>query len=283
MGSGSGGVAWAACSSAGLSCRSYATSAARRGRGCPAACCAASPSIAPMIANRSRASSWVSGATVSRCSLPRPTPTMYPSCCSRCSALRTGVRLTPSRSAMSLSITRDPGASRPHTINSRSCWYARAMRSPRATRVRRATEAGRLPLEARPTHHAPWLRPRVPPVPHHLDPVHEHVAHPHRELIRLLVGRAVADRGRVAQHDAGVHSLAQPAAVSDRQPLRHGPGHLADRILQGEHLLLAHEATEDAGVVPVRARVSHPPLHAVGIEARRVGAEFQPRLPELQR
>src|SRR5437773_2927877 len=54
---------------------------------------------------------------------------MYPSCASRSSAARTGVRLTPSRLASSVSISRAPAARRPPTINSRSRRYVAETRS----------------------------------------------------------------------------------------------------------------------------------------------------------
>src|SRR5687767_12145343 len=52
-----------------------------------------------------------------------------PSCRKRCSASRTGVRLTPSTSASGPSAMRAPGGKRPCTIISKSCSYARLIRS----------------------------------------------------------------------------------------------------------------------------------------------------------
>ena len=58
-------------------------------------------------------------------------------------------------------------------------------------------------LGARPpwaAHRLPRCRARVPPVAPDGDAVHEHIAHAHRELVRLGVRRPVGDRGRV-EHD----------------------------------------------------------------------------------
>lgn len=57
---------------------------------------------------------------------------MYPSWRSRSRAARTGVRLTPVNVAISLSMSRLPGARRPRTIRSRSCSYTLTAPSPRA-------------------------------------------------------------------------------------------------------------------------------------------------------
>src|SRR5437773_2630166 len=46
---------------------------------------------------------------------------------------------------------------------------------------------------ARPAERLPWLGTDHYAVLHHRHPVHEHVPHPDRQLVRLLEGGAVAD------------------------------------------------------------------------------------------
>ena len=124
-----------------------ASRSASAGRpGSDAAVCAASPSRCPTMRMISRPSSCVSGATMRRWSCPRPADETNPSCCSRCSALRTGVRLNPNRSATARSAMRAPGGRCPRQSGravpdrrARPCRTARRLR-PKA-RSRWAAEA----------------------------------------------------------------------------------------------------------------------------------------------
>src|SRR3954468_19611224 len=79
-------------------------------------------------------SSWTSarvrGATVSRDCCAPGLPVTNPSCCRRCNASRTGVRLTPRRVAISVSMMRLPGDRSPCTIRSRRRTYPCSGRDP---------------------------------------------------------------------------------------------------------------------------------------------------------
>ena len=105
----------------------------RRSAGSDAASRAANPSRWPTMRNNSRPSPRVSGVTISRWSPARPTEATKPSCCRRCSALRTGVRLRPIRATTARSATRAPeavgrrrSACAAHYKRARRCRPARA-------------------------------------------------------------------------------------------------------------------------------------------------------------
>src|SRR5207248_835671 len=78
------------------------------------------------------------------------------------------------------------------------------------TSAPRNSHSGGLPPRPRtpgPKTTRPGFAPVCTPSRKHRHPVHEELAHPDRQLVRLLVGRTVDDRRRVEQHDIGVHPL----------------------------------------------------------------------------
>ena len=78
-----------------------------------------------------------------------------------------------------------------------------------------------------------------------------------RVLVRLGVGRAVLEIGRVEDRDVGPPPFLQQAAVLEPQRRRGSAGHLAHRNLQRQQLLLVHVMAEDAREGPVKARMRH--------------------------
>ena len=90
---------------------------------CGTASSAASAWTAATTGNASRVSRrWIGATCVKRCGAVSTSP----SCSSRFSASRTGVRLSPSHAHSSWSRSRSPGASVPSTIASRIVEYARS-------------------------------------------------------------------------------------------------------------------------------------------------------------
>src|SRR5215813_7871603 len=61
------------------------------------------------------------------------------------------------------------------------------------------------------------------------------------ELPRLLEGRAVDHRRRVEEHEVGLHPGRDLSAIREAHAARRQRRHLADRLLEREELLLAHE------------------------------------------
>src|SRR6267378_5894918 len=102
--------------------------------------------------------------------------------------------------------------------------------------------------------------------------------------MRLLERGAIDDRRRVEHDDVGIETLGEHPTVADRQARRDGPRHLAHRVFQADDALLADVAAEDARIGPVRTRMHGPAgTDAVWIVPAGVGADLDPRLPELQR
>jgi len=85
------------------------------------------------------------------------------------------------------------------------------------------------------------------PVAQHLHAVHPHVSHAGRQLVRLLGRRDVDDGLRIEHHHVREHALAQQAAVAETQSQRHARRHLADRILEREHM----RSIESMSVTPM--------------------------------
>ena len=69
---------------------------------------------------------------------------------------------------------------------------------------------------------------------------------PRRVLVRLLVGRVVDDRRRVEHRHVRRHARTQQAAIVLVHLGGIRRGHLADRLLHRDHLLVAHVAPEHA-------------------------------------
>jgi hypothetical protein len=76
--------------------------------------------------------------------------------------------------------------------------------------------------------------------------VDDDVADAFRQLRRILVGRAIDHGIRIEDRDIGGHSRRDEPAIDHPDRVRRQRRHLADRILPGEHALLANIASEDA-------------------------------------
>ena len=96
-------------------------------------------------------------------------------------------------------------------------------------------------------------------------------------LVRPLERREVADRRRIEDRDVGLHPFAQDAAIGEADPLRGKRRHLADRVLERDHLQLPHVAAEHAReravAARMRARLAEDRHLPVGPDHRRRMAE----------
>ena len=77
---------------------------------------------------------------------------------------------------------------------------------------------------------------------------------PTGELLGVGARGGRADRARVENHDVGDEAVAQQAAVAQTQPLRGKRRHLADRLRQAQHALVARELAQDDREAAVGAR-----------------------------
>ena len=99
-----------------------------------------------------------------------------------------------------------------------------------------------------------------------------------RELVRIGVGRAVAEILRIEDRDVGAIAFLQQAAVRELERARGRAGHLVDRQLQRQRAALAHVMVDDARERAVEARVRHALAdRAVGRDAIAVGADQRER------
>ena len=73
--------------------------------------------------------------------------------------------------------------------------------------------------------------------------------------MRLLVGRRVADGRRIEPRNIGLHPWTQHAAIGQPQARGGEGGHLPDRILQRQHVLVADVDGQHAGESAVTARM----------------------------
>lgn len=85
--------------------------------------------------------------------------------------------------------------------------------------------------------------------------VHEHVVHSNRELVRIRERRLVGDLVGIEDNNVCPHALLEHTAIAQTHALRRQRGELADRILQGEQMLLADELAKDSRKRPVRPRM----------------------------
>ena len=98
----------------------------------------------------------------------------------------------------------------------------------------------------------------------HPVPIDPDIAHADRKLVWIGEGGAIADGFRIEDHHVGVETSLQKTAIANAQPRRHGPAHLADRVFQGEHLLLAHILAQHARVGAIGAWMHGSQRHAPG-------------------
>ncbi len=93
----------------------------------------------------------------------------------------------------------------------------------------------------------------------HDDPVDEH-RRPRaaRVLVRVGVGRAVFEICRVEDRDVGPEAFLDEASVPQPQRLRCRSGHLANRLLERQKVLLMDVAADDPRKGPVKSRMRHP-------------------------
>ena len=75
-----------------------------------------------------------------------------------------------------------------------------------------------------------------------------------REAARLVVRRVAPDRRRIEHDEVGQVAVADRAALAQPEPRGGRAGHLADRLLEAEQRLVAHELAEDARVAAVGPR-----------------------------
>ena len=112
------------------------------------------------------------------------------------------------------------------------------------------------------------------------DAVHQHIGDAGGVVVRVFVGGVVPHLLGVEHHDVRPVALAQFAAAFEVEGVRRQAGHLADGVLQPQHLQLADVPGQHARVVAVAARVGHAlaelPQAAV---ARRTRAGRRPRPP----
>ena len=78
--------------------------------------------------------------------------------------------------------------------------------------------------------------------------------------MRLVIGRHVLYARRIEHGDVGLHAGAQHAAIAKTETRSGKRGHLAHRVLQSNHALLAHVHAKHAGerAVAARMRGAHP-------------------------
>jgi len=68
----------------------------------------------------------------------------------------------------------------------------------------------------------------------------------------------------------------------ERQARRHGGRRLSHRVLERDHMLVAHVLAHDLREIAIGARVRERALRAVRVSASRIGAELDPGLLQLQ-
>ena len=92
--------------------------------------------------------------------------------------------------------------------------------------------------------------------------------------MRVGVGRAVAEIGRIEDRDVGAIAFLQQPAVLELERARGRAGHLVDRELQRQRAALAHVMVDDAREGAVEARMRHALADgAVRRDAIAVGAD----------
>src|SRR5262249_33926326 len=118
------------------------------------------------------------------------------------------------------------------------------------------TSTGTLRLAALATgDDAPWCRAGVNARREHANAVDPDVADAGGDPVGGREGGTVGNRDRVKEHDVGETARMQEAAVVQAEALCHSAAHLADRLFQRQHALLADVLAQDARVGPVLARV----------------------------
>ena len=85
--------------------------------------------------------------------------------------------------------------------------------------------------------------------------VDDHVAHAHRQLVRVLVGGERVDGVGVEHNHVGEEALIEAAAVVELERLRREGRQAPDGLGHRHQLLVAHVMAEQAGERPVGARV----------------------------
>src|ERR1039457_5594082 len=94
-------------------------------------------------------------------------------------------------------------------------------------------------------------------IPHHRHAVHQHVDHPLGILSRIFKGGAVDHSRGIEHRKVRVRAHCDAPFALDAQALRRRRCHLAQRLHQSEHLLLAHIAAQHAREGAGRAGVAN--------------------------
>ncbi len=110
-------------------------------------------------------------------------------------------------------------------------------------------------------------------VDHHRA-VDDHRPDARRILVRVVVGRPIDDRCGVEQNHVGRLAFTQDATVRQAECRRSAPGHLGDRLRQGEQAEIAGIVADEARERAVETRVWLALAgNAVGRHTRPVGAD----------
>jgi hypothetical protein len=100
----------------------------------------------------------------------------------------------------------------------------------------------------------------------------------------VLKGGMVGDCLGIEQHDIREEAGTEQAALAQAKPGRHRAAHFADRLFQGQQLLLAHILCQHTRIGAVRAWVCRPQRRGPGrIKATRVRGDTDPGLAQAQR
>src|SRR5581483_269291 len=104
-------------------------------------------------------------------------------------------------------------------------------------------------------HDLPRLGTRRFAVADHLYAIDEDVAHAGGELLRMVVGGVIGDRGGIEHDDVGEIAGSELAAILELEIVRGQRREAAHGIGERRHVLVAHVTAEEAREIAVGARV----------------------------
>src|SRR5579872_5309871 len=113
---------------------------------------------------------------------------------------------------------------------------------PAASASAEASSSGLLGLsmESRTAKDLPWKLVRLLPAVNHRHSIHQHVLHPHGELIRLFERGPIRNFRWIEHHDIRPHALFEHASIRQSHSLSRQRAEFANRLLQPQLLFLAH-------------------------------------------
>ena len=139
-----------------------------------------------------------------------------------------------------------------------------------------------MPGFAAPVKHMARLRAGVLAPRDHDHAVHDHIGNPDRVLRGVLEGGLVHDRVGVEDGYVGAHAWPEHPAIGEARDLGGKRRHLADRVGQRQHFLLAHVDTEHAREGPIKPRVRPAGKLHVRVHGFAVRADAHPGLLHRQ-